>query len=293
MWACALDVATAKPGNVSFDSAGHGMQASMFIASADAAAPALFSPGWAVGDRIERAMQATLTVAGCNTNLGIVLLAAPLAAAFERCQPAQGAAALRQQLGEVLAALSVDDARAAYRAIAATQPGGLGQVAQHDVAREPDIDLRSAMALAAPRDRVAHQYASRYDDVFDVGLPHWHAALVHAAQHRRQGFAAVRHAMLGLYLELLARHPDSHIARRLGHSVAHTVMAEALPWRDAWRAGRVFEGDDGLAQWDQALKAERRNPGTTADLCVACAMVAAWLEPSQMVERHPPSPRSA
>ena len=77
LWACELDVATPKPGNVSVAVAGHGMQASMFVASAEAAAPALFAARRRVGERIEEAMRASFAVAGCNTNLGIVLLAAP------------------------------------------------------------------------------------------------------------------------------------------------------------------------------------------------------------------------
>jgi triphosphoribosyl-dephospho-CoA synthase len=290
MWACALDVAAAKPGNVSFASAGHGMQASLFMASADAAAAALFEPGQAVGARIEGAMRATLAVAGCNTNLGIVLLAAPLAAAFERLPPSAGPGALRQALAAVLAGLSVDDARAAYRAIAATQPGGLGRVPSHDVADEPTIDLRAAMALAAPRDRVAHQYASGYEDVLGHGLERLEFGRRHASGLGLDGAVAARHAMLGLYLEWLASQPDSHIARRNGHKVAHTVMAQAVPWRDAWRQGRLLEGDAGLAQWDLALKARHHNPGTTADLCVASAMVAVWLDPAAMVDLVPADP---
>ena len=67
--ACWLDVAVRKPGNVSLVSPGHGMEASMFIASAQAAAGALFEPGLGVGARIEGAVAATWAVAGCNTKL--------------------------------------------------------------------------------------------------------------------------------------------------------------------------------------------------------------------------------
>jgi triphosphoribosyl-dephospho-CoA synthase len=157
-------------------------------------------------------------------------------------------------------------------------------VDDHDVANEPGIDLRSAMALAASRDRVAHQYASGYQDVMEAGLSAWRKALAQAGHQGLHGAAAMRHAMLGLYLELLAGQPDSHIARRLGHKVGHSVMAQAAPWRDAWWRGRLVEGDAGLAQWDLELKSQRRNPGTTADLCVACTMVAAWLDPARCVD---------
>jgi triphosphoribosyl-dephospho-CoA synthase len=286
LWACRLDVQARKPGNVSIASPGHGMQASMFIASAEAAAGALFAAGARVGPRIEAAMQASLAAAGCNTNLGIVLLAAPLARAFEQSDASQGPPrALRSAAERVLEDLDVADAAAAFRAIAAANPGGLGRVNTHDVAAPATITLREAMALAASRDRIAHQYASGYDDVFGPGLDAWSRGIDMA---HRLGFdraAIARHAMLGVYLELMARAPDSHIARRQGAEVAHTVMAQALVWRDAWTQGRLREGDEGLARWDAALKRAGTNPGTTADLCVATALVAAWLDPSIYVKR--------
>jgi triphosphoribosyl-dephospho-CoA synthase len=96
-------------------------------------------------------VRASLAAAGCNTNLGIVLLCAPVAAACERWRPADGAAGLRAALRAVLEGLDVEDARAAYRAIALARPGGLGTVARHDVAEPARIGLREAMALAAPR----------------------------------------------------------------------------------------------------------------------------------------------
>jgi triphosphoribosyl-dephospho-CoA synthase len=313
LWACRLDVATRKPGNVSIASPGHGMQASMFVAGAEAAAPALFAAGARIGARIEAAMKASLAVAGCNTNLGIVLLAAPLARAFENsgrtakaagdldaagrtdgafghADGSRGPRALRSVLQRVLRDLDVDDAAAAFRAIAATNPGGLGRVAAHDVAAPATITLREAMVLAAGRDRIAHQYASGYGDVFGRGLDAWSHGLGTAHRLGLGRAAAARHAMLGVYLELLARFPDSHIERRQGAEVAHTVMAQTLVWRDAWIQGRLREDDEGLARWDAALKRSGTNPGTTADLCVATALVAAWLDPSI---RHRKSPKTS
>src|SRR5689334_5061654 len=83
LWACELDVACVKPGNVSVASPGHRMTAELFVASAHAACGPLTRSGATVGARIEAAIARTREAAGCNTNLGIVLLCAPLAAAFE------------------------------------------------------------------------------------------------------------------------------------------------------------------------------------------------------------------
>lgn len=57
VWACTLDVMVSKPGNVSVHSEGHGMTASMFIASANAAAPALTAVGMHVRRGLKKAAE--------------------------------------------------------------------------------------------------------------------------------------------------------------------------------------------------------------------------------------------
>lgn len=287
LWACELDVAVRKPGNVSLASAGHGMDATLFIASATAAAAPLFTPGRRVGDRIEGAVRATLAVAGCNTNLGIVLLCAPLAAAIEHWEPGHGGARLRTQLARVLAQLDLDDASAAYRAIGLAHPGGLGTASQQDVAQPPSVNLREAMALAADRDRIAFQYQHAYSDLFELGVPAFQAALrCDKSWNTTPGSppddwppdspAAIR-AMQRVFLEFLAKLPDSHIVRKHGAALAHCVMAQATDWRDRARRGELLDADPAFAAWDESLKARGLNPGTTADLCVATALIAAIL----------------
>lgn len=279
VWACALDVHARKPGNVSTASPGHGMEAALFLASAEAAAPALCAPGIRVGARIEGAMRASWEAAGCNTNLGIVLLAAPLVAAAARWRPASGLAALRRTLANVLATLDVEDARAAYRAIALANPGGLGRAARQDVAEPPTVDLRAAMTLAAERDHIAAQYAHGFPAVFEPGLATFAESLARARHAGRAPEAAVREAMLRAFLEFLAAFPDSHIVRKHGVALAHSVMAEAAPWCERARRGEALEDDPALAEWDESLKRRGLNPGTSADLSVATAFVAALSEP--------------
>jgi triphosphoribosyl-dephospho-CoA synthase len=265
--ACRLDVEVRKPGNVSVASPGHRMHAQLFIASAEAAQHALFEPGRSVGQRIEAAVSATLDAAGCNTNLGIVLLAAPIALALEREPQARSAPTLRAALSSVLRTLDADDARAVYRAIARANPGGLGRSEQQDVAHAPSVDLRSAMALAAHRDSIARQYAGDGADLFEVGLPAFLAAATPAA--------AVQQA----YLAFLGRWPDSHIVRKLGESTAHSVMQQARGWLERARRGECLDSSEAFAAWDAQLKAAGINPGTSADLTVATTMLAslcAW-----------------
>ncbi len=268
--ACALDVAVRKPGNVSLDAPGHGMQAAQFIASAEAAANALFAPGRGVGSRIEAAVVATRAAVGCNTNLGILLLCAPIACAAE-----QLALPLRESLERVLAGLTLDDAAAAFRAIALAQPGGLGHAPSQDVHDAPSVDLRAAMALAAERDRIARQYRDGFAEIFDLALPAMPCgfSLPALAPGSRPDATTVA-AVQALYLLLLATRPDSHIVRKQGEAVAQNVMAVAQGWRERGPGASSWDADPAFAVWDGELKAGGVNPGTSADLTVATLMIA-------------------
>jgi triphosphoribosyl-dephospho-CoA synthase len=273
--ACRLDVTAFKPGNVSAAAPGHGMQAEDFLASAEAAAPAICAPGLSVGARVEQAIEATRRVVSCNTNLGIVLLAAPLA------QAALGPSAipeLRGRLQPVLATLTIRDAEHAYRAIRLASPGGLGRAERHDVNADPQVTLLEAMREAAGRDRIANQYASGFHDVFDVGLPAARAALARGADPER--------AVVEIYLAFLARFPDSHIVRKCGEAVARAVCVEAAGWADRLRhAHGTAQVQAVLADLDARLKSQGINPGTSADLTVA-AWFALTLEELLRAEYH-------
>ena len=278
--ACELDVAVRKPGNVSRLSAGHGMQAALFRASAHASVGPIFRPGARVGDRIEAAVAATWGVAGCNTNLGIVLLCAPIARAVELHPRADEPVALRAAIEGVLADLDVADARAAYRAIAQARPGGLGSAPAEDVHSVPGIDLRAAMALAADRDRIARQYRDGYAELFELGLPPLCAGLADlsggATGHVSR---AVTDAVQRVYLAFLASRPDSHIVRKHGAALAHSVMVAAQRWQDQALAGRHLDADPDFIAWDLELKAAGLNPGTSADFTVTALFIAGLVAP--------------
>jgi triphosphoribosyl-dephospho-CoA synthase len=233
------------------------MEAADFIRSAEASAAPLAASGARVGARVRSAVEATLKAVGQNTNLGIILLCAPLAAAAEAPD-----AALRPALARVLDGLDREDAAEVFAAIAAANPGGLGRAPRHDVHAPATVTLREAMREAAERDRIARQYVTAYEDIFSLGLP----AL--AAGRRRHSDA--RWPTLAVYLTFLAEIPDTHIVRKFDVSVAETVRREAAEWRDAFAAARDPEGiADGLLSWDASLKSRGINPGTSADLTVA------------------------
>ncbi|NIF81200.1 triphosphoribosyl-dephospho-CoA synthase [Paraburkholderia sp. Cy-641] len=270
--ACTLDVTTPKPGNVSVQSAGHGMTAAQFLASAHASLDALFSRGARVGQRILDAVTRTHAAAGCNTNLGIVLLVAPLAAALDETGPAPSARAWRDAAERVLERLDIDDARLAYRAIALANPGGLGDAPEQSVHAPPTLGLRDAMRLASERDSIARQYANGFADIFDTGLAACRAAPADAPEV----------AMLNVFLAFLGGWPDSHIVRKHGLALAQSVTLAAREQHARRRqtppATRRTPADAELDAWDAQLKARAINPGTSADLAVATLFVARCIE---------------
>jgi len=253
--ACRAELDALKVGNVHRFSAGHGMEVEHFEVAAEAAAPHIAAKGARVGTRIETAVAASLIATGLNTNLGIVLLCAPLAAAAEAEVP----------LATVLDRLDMIDTRATFRAIALANPGGLGSH-EHDVATPPTIGLIEAMALAANRDRIARQYVSAFRDIYDIGVA------------RLDELAGVEEEarIEALHLGFLAAFPDSHIVRKFGLEIAEQVRREAEHLADTidWRAPAATRRQQ-LMMFDGSLKIRGLNPGTTADLTVATLFASA------------------
>ena len=267
--ACEAEIRAPKPGNVSVFAAGHGMSAEEFLLSARAIALPLTAPGLCVGERILAAIEATAKVVSCNTNLGIVLLGAPLVHA-----KLQGPSDIPLQitLQQVLHGLDVRDAELAYAAIRLANPGGLGASTRHDVRDDPKVSLLDAMREAKARDSVARQYACGYADIFQFGVPRLREAL--------ERWQCEQWAVVATYLGFLSRWPDSLILRKRGMAAASRVQEAAKTWDLKWMkavqpAGLVPD----LLHWDTQLKVEGLNPGTSADLTVASLLAARLLDP--------------
>ncbi|HEX9427511.1 MAG TPA: triphosphoribosyl-dephospho-CoA synthase [Candidatus Polarisedimenticolia bacterium] len=260
--ACLLDVAAPKPGNVSRGRDLPGLTYRDLVLSATAIGPAFRDAGRRrVGDLVLDAIRRTRRVVDTNTNLGIVLLLAPLARAAAR----RGPAALRRRLAAVLGDLDLRDARLAYRAIRLAGAGGLGRVPAQDVARAPTGTLLACMRLAAGRDAVAREYATGFRTTFTISLP-----TIRRLRARRLDPAR---AIAQTFLTILAGRPDTLIARRHGTEAAERASREAA---SALRAGGMLtaRGRRKVAALDRRLRASRppQNPGATADLTVAGLM---------------------
>jgi triphosphoribosyl-dephospho-CoA synthase len=259
--ACILEVSARKAGNVHPTQAFDDLTYLDFLASAAAIVPALDLQD-SVGTLVLRGIEATRAVVSTNTNLGILLLLAPLAAATN-------AESLRSGVENILAATTVDDSAQVFRAIRLANPGGLGQTAEEDVHDEPTRPLREIMALAADRDLIARQYANGFAELWETGLPVLSQAWL-ASNNLEQ-------AIVQCQLVLMATYADTLILRKAGLAEAQASQAQAAEvlaagWPETEKSRQLYAGFDTWLRAD----GRRRNPGATADLVTACLFAALW-----------------
>jgi triphosphoribosyl-dephospho-CoA synthase len=248
--ACLWEATGRKLGNVHPGASFADMEYFDFVRSGLALGQAWLQPRPGLGERIVQGVAATKAAVDKNTNLGIVLLMAPL---------------LDHREGR-LPETTVEDASQLYHAIRLASPGGIGKAEAQDVYAEPTCTLLEAMVLAEHRDMVARQYANGFTDVLGFGLP----AFLQAVER----FGSIEAAIVECQLQWLAEFPDSLIARKNGLEVAEDVR---------WRAKAVValglhtpEGRAAGVAFDRHLRSNGHalNPGTTADLVTACLFVA-------------------
>jgi triphosphoribosyl-dephospho-CoA synthase len=204
--------------------------------------------------------RATRSAVATNTNLGTVLLIAPLATVARGTDLADG-------IQKVLQGLDADDSRLVYEAIRLAEPGGLGKTDQHDIADPAPTDLIAAMRTGADHDLVARQYTNGFSQVLGEVVA-W------LAEGLGDGWA-LDTTILHVQMRMMSQYGDSLIARKCGEPVSR---------QSAERATRVLESGTpqdetyhaAMGDLDFWLRSDghRRNPGTTADLIAAGLFVA-------------------
>ena len=250
--ACLAELQAIKPGNVHVFADGHGMVVEDFVKSAAAAARVIAMPGFSVGERIREAVSATWQAVNCNTNLGIILLCAPMVHAVLH----------KTSLPQVLVDLTVADAIDAYQAIVQASPAGLGWSESHDVHDQPSVTLLQAMQEAEARDRIAWQYTHDFQDISEIGAQHYYMAMTR--------WDNPSWAITTTYLGFLSEYPDSHVVRKYGLEVAEDLQQQARLHKTCLLAcnnPKKYLGE--LLRFDAQLKQNGLNPGTSADLTVA------------------------
>jgi triphosphoribosyl-dephospho-CoA synthase len=204
-----------------------------------------------LGETILSAIQETRKFVRTNTNLGIVLLLAPLATIQDPFD--------RDELEQLLESTTVQDSELVYRAIQLAVPGGMGEVPEQDISTRPTQTLIEVMRLAKDHDMIARQYDEGFVSIFEY--------VENTLANRLEWANSLEELVIGIQLDWLAAHPDSLIQRKCGETMALEVRRQAL---DVLFGGKPYH------ELDTFLRADghRRNPGTTADLVTASLFLA-------------------
>ncbi|PHS11334.1 MAG: triphosphoribosyl-dephospho-CoA synthetase [Blastopirellula sp.] len=259
--ACMLEVSAPKPGNVHRGADFENLTFQDFLASAIAIAPAMEAASkTSLGDTILRAVTATQDLVQTNTNLGIILLLAPLCSIPEDQELSAG-------IKKVLEQLTVEDTARVYEAIRLAQPGSMGKSDEMDIADSPPEDLLAAMKESADHDLVAKQYTNQFSIVLNEASV-W-------LTEKNLDSLSLSQRIIHTHVRLMSGYPDSLIARKCGADLAN--MSAVLASR-AIEAGEPFSEPYllELSSLDFWLRSDnnRRNPGTTADIVTAGLFVA-------------------
>lgn len=252
--ACVWEASAPKPGNVHRNADFEDVTYADFVNAAAAIGP-IFDRAQELGiaQTVLEAVRVTRDAAGTNTNLGTLLLVAPIACGDK-------VSAAREAAKQIVLATTVQDTAVIYEAIRLAIPGGMGEVERGDISESaPDITLIEAMRLAADRDSIALQYINGFEQV-------WEAAELIETEY--SAGTPLGEAIVLAHLQLMSRYADTLIARKCGAETAaesQSKAAEVLALRDGNEYEKALKGFDAWLRADE----HRRNPGTTADLIAA------------------------
>ncbi|MYD78433.1 MAG: triphosphoribosyl-dephospho-CoA synthase [Gammaproteobacteria bacterium] len=256
--ACQVELLALKPGNVHLYADGHGMTVDHFLASAYATASKLTDSKLSLGERALQSVIATRDAVSMNTNLGMILLCAPLAIAAEKAS----VSTLQQTVDDVIRESDVQEAELIFQAIRMAAPSGLSTAKVNDVWERARQGIYAIMKSAEANDMIARQYVTEFADVFEVGLNEVDEGV---AQNLNQRDLALR-----IYLGFLSRFPDTHIVRQYGSAVAENIRSEANSlYAEFCKLNSTQLMYDRLMDYDENWKSREVNPGTSADLTVA------------------------
>ena len=261
--ACLLEVLAPKPGNVYPGAEWNFKKTTVldFINSAMAIVPVFEQASqWTVGEMVLQGVQVTRRQVATNTNLGQLLLMAPLAVVL-----AEQGEITKSGVEAVLNRLTIDDSMKVYEAIRLAEPGGMGQKSDHDIHDTPTRPLLQIMQMVQAEDAIAQAYATGFETILQTGLSALYQA-IYAGKNWQE-------AIVACHLELLCR-GDTLIRRKAGAEAEAMVALKARGVLQLKSNAVAYA--KALADLDQLLRSSgnRLNPGTTADLVTATLFVA-------------------
>jgi triphosphoribosyl-dephospho-CoA synthase len=262
LFSCKKDIELIKPGNVNLLSSHKDTKAQDYLDSAILSSKELFNQNYSLGKRILESVNVTRSKVNVNTNLGIILLCAPVIQSYIDFNNLD----LREGIKKTLSITSIKDTHDLCAAINISSPGGLGDSDMYDTASYPNASIKQIMNYSQEYDRISYQYSHNFSDIFDFIIP--------KLEFLNQRYESLDISLSLLFIEILAKIPDSHISRKFGDKIAKKTSNNA---RDLLKILDREHDPDYLAKalnnLDYEYKKKGINPGTTADLLVASLMI--------------------
>ena len=201
-----------------------------------------------------------------NTNLGIVMMITPIAAA---AAVSDGFDDIRENVKLLMSNTSVDDACDLYDAINIADAGGMGDQDEYDVAsdnakqelRDNNQTMYDVLKISAPWDMLAREMTSDMPAVFEIGYPTYHELKNEKSKNE---------SCVLTFLTILSQVPDTLISRKYGNDEALKI---SMMTRDLLKMRDSPDFDEKLKEFDDYLFKNKYNPGTTADLTAASIFV--------------------
>lgn len=222
-----------------------------------------------LGELIKQAVIETNRWVENNTNLGIIMLLTPIAAAAGGVREFNG---LRDKTRQIMLSTTPEDAVNLYDAINIADAGGMGEREDLDVGSneakqeliDKQINMFQVLDISASWDSLAYELTHNYPVSFEEGYSTYKGL--------RKSYP-INYATVQTFLTILSENPDTLISRKYDNSVSERVSADAKIILD--RGGILTrEGRSLLIKFDQDLMSHKYNPGTTADLTASSLMIA-------------------
>lgn len=213
---------------------------------------------------------------GGNTLLGTVILLIPMAVAggMTLVDRDLEVSKLKGNMKIVVESTTPEDAVSVYEAMKIAKPSGLGKAPKLDIndptstrrILEEKATLFQVFQIADKYDTICSEWVHNYPVTFDLAYPFFTKQIAEGTD--------LSQAILHTFLEVLAKIPDTFIARKTSIEVAKEVSAEAAQILSVGGLG-TREGKQWLADFDAKLRRSSNllNPGTTADIVAAALAV--------------------
>lgn len=201
-----------------------------------------------------------------NTNLGIIMLEIPIAAAAAM---SNDFSEIQKNIVKLMNQTTVDDACNLYDAINIADAGGMGNQDKYDVSsqnaknelRENNQTMFDVLDISSKWDRIASELTTGMPVCFEIGYPRY---------KKLRSETSLNNACVLTFLEILSNVPDTLISRKYGDEKAIHVshLAKKL---------LTYSNDNNfnkkLENFDDYLFENKFNPGTIADLTAASIMI--------------------